>query len=59
MANGKSADVPHPDFINLSPTGRILIVSRADDSFELIDTLLVTSLETLPKNGAKARRRRR
>jgi hypothetical protein len=36
-----------------------LIVYRADDSFGLIDTLLVTSAETLPKNGAKARRRRR
>jgi hypothetical protein len=58
MANGKSADVPHPDFINLSPTGRILIISRADDAFELIDTLLVTSIETLPKNGAKRRRSR-
>jgi hypothetical protein len=59
MANGKSVNVPHPDFMNLSPTGRILIVYRADDSFGLIDTLLVTSVETLPKNGAKARRRRR
>ncbi len=58
-ANGKSVDVPHPDFINLSPTGRILIISRANDSFELIDSLLVTSVETLPKNGAKSRRRRR
>jgi hypothetical protein len=59
MANGKSADVPHPDFINLSPTGRILIISRENDSFELIDTLLVTSAETLPKNGTRSRRRPR
>jgi hypothetical protein len=59
MANGKSADVPHPDFINLSPSGRILIISRDDDSFELIDTLLVTSAETLTKNGTRRRRSRR
>jgi hypothetical protein len=59
MAKGKSADIPHPDFINLSLTERILIISRTDDSFELVDTLLVTSLETLPKNGTLARRRRR
>jgi hypothetical protein len=58
MANGKSVKVPHPDFMNLSPTGRIMIVYRADDSFELINTLLVTSVETLPKNGAKRRRSR-
>jgi hypothetical protein len=51
MADGRSIDVPHPDFMHLSPTGRRLIVYRADDSFQLIDTLLVTSLETLSKNG--------
>ena len=59
MADGRSIDVPHPDFMHLSPTGRRLIVDRSDDSFEVIDVLLVTSVETLPKNGAKARRRRR
>ena len=57
MANGKFADVPHPDFINLSPSGRILIISRENDSFELADTLLVTSAETLSKNGTRSRRR--
>jgi hypothetical protein len=56
MANGKSVRVPHPDFMSLSPTGRILIVYRANDSFEVIDTLLVTSIETLPKNGSARRR---
>lgn len=59
MADGRSIDVPHPDFMHLSPTGRRLIVDRSDDFFEVIDVLLVTSVETLPKNGAKARRRRR
>jgi hypothetical protein len=59
MADGRSIDVPHPDFMHLSPTGRRLIVYRADDSFQLIDTLLVTSVETLPKKGTKPRRRHR
>jgi hypothetical protein len=59
MADGRSIDVPHPDFMHLSPTGRRLIVDRSDDSFEVIDVLLVTSVETIPKNGAKAHRRRR
>ena len=59
MANGRSIDVPHPDFMHLSPTGRRLIVDKADDSFEVIDVLLVTSVETLPKNGSKSRTRRR
>jgi hypothetical protein len=59
VADGRSIDVPHPDFMHLSPAGRRLIVDRSDDSFEVIDVLLVTSVETLPKNGTKARRRRR
>jgi hypothetical protein len=59
MADGRSIDVPHPDFMHLSPTRRRLIVDRSDDSFEVIDVLLVTSVETLPKNGTKGRRRRR
>jgi hypothetical protein len=59
MANGRFVDVPHSDFMHLSPTGRRLIVDRSDDSFEVIDVLLVTSVETLPRNGTRARRRRR
>jgi hypothetical protein len=59
MADGRSIDVPHPDFMHLSPTGRRLIVDRSDDSFEVIDVLLVTSVETLSRNGTKSRRRPR
>jgi hypothetical protein len=55
MANGKSVDVPHSDFMHLSPTGRRLIVDRPDDTFEIIDVLLVTSLETLSQNGSRPR----
>jgi hypothetical protein len=55
IANGKSMDVPHPDFMHLSPTGRRLIVDRPDDTFEIIDVLLVTSLETLSQNGSRPR----
>jgi len=59
-ANGKSIDVPHPDFMHLSPTGRRLIVDDAnDDCSEIIDVLLVTSLETLPANGRRRPRKRR
>jgi hypothetical protein len=60
MADGRSVDVPHPDFANLSPSARMLIVFRPDDSFEMIDVLLVTSFETFEPNGAlKPRRRKR
>ncbi len=59
MANGRSVDVPHPDFMHLSPTGRWLTVDQSDDSFELIDVLLVTSVEKLSQNGTTRRRRQR
>jgi hypothetical protein len=59
MASGKSADVPHSDFMHLSPTGRWLIADRPDDTVEMIDVLLVTSLETFPLNGSRARRRKK
>jgi len=59
MASGRSADVPHPDFMHLSPSGHWLMVDLPDDTVEMIDVLLVTSLETLPRNGSRARRRRK
>ena len=52
MANGRSVDIPHTDFMHLSPSGRWLTVDRPDDSFELVDVLLVTSIENLPQNGS-------
>jgi hypothetical protein len=58
MANRRSVDVPHPDFMHLTPTGRRLIIDREDDSSEIIDVLLITSVETLAKNGRGSRRRR-
>ena len=59
MANGKSVDVPHPEFMLLSRSGRKLIVDKPDDSFEFIDVSLVTSVETLVKNGSRRSRRRK
>jgi hypothetical protein len=59
MANGKSVDVPHPEFIRVSQGGHRLIVEHSDETFELIDISLVTSLETLPKNGSKRARSRK
>lgn len=45
LADGRSYFVPHSEFISHSPNGRTVIVFRADDSFEIIDLLLVVSLE--------------
>jgi hypothetical protein len=59
MANGKSADVPHPEFMHLFRNGRRLIVEYADDNWELVDVSLVTSIEALPKNGSRRPRQRK
>lgn len=59
MANGKSVVVPHPEFVHVYPGGRMVTVFRSDQSVEIIDVMLVTSLETLPKNGTRPRRDRR
>ncbi len=55
MADGRSVDVHHPDFLSRSPTGRTIIVHKRDETFEIIDMLLIASVETL--NGQTERQR--
>lgn len=47
MADGRSVDVNHPDFLSRSPAGRTIVVHQRDETFEIIDMLLVASIETL------------
>ncbi len=47
LADGRSLDVRHRDFLARSPAGRTAIVYKDDELFEVIDLLLVTSLESL------------
>lgn len=47
LADGRHVDVEHPDFVARSPTGRTAIVYKADETSEVIDLLLVSSLEVL------------
>jgi len=44
-ADGRSVAVPHPDFISVSPPGRMVHVFRKDGRSEFIDLLLVTSID--------------
>ena len=46
MANGKSADIPHLEFMHLFRSGRRLVIEHPDDTAEIIDVSLVTSIET-------------
>ena len=48
LADGRTLDVPHAEFLSHSPTGRTVIVYHGDESFSIIDLLLVTELEVRP-----------
>lgn len=45
MGDGRAFFVRHPDFISHSPSGRTLVVHQDDESFSVLDLLLVTELE--------------
>lgn len=56
LADGRNLTVDHPDFIMRSPSGRSAILYKRDDTFEVIDLLLVSTLEVLNsarRNGRK------
>jgi hypothetical protein len=57
LADGRHLDVEHQDFLARSPAGRTAIVYKRDETFEVINLLLVVSLEVL--NGNARRRRTR
>ena len=56
LADGKTIRVPHPDFVAISPTGRMVTAYSADGEMHIIDIFLVTSLAIEPP--ARARRKR-
>jgi hypothetical protein len=45
LADGRNIPVRHREFLMPSPSGRTVIVYQPDDSFNIIDLLLVTDLE--------------
>ncbi|MEO8497600.1 MAG: hypothetical protein ABI614_21240 [Planctomycetota bacterium] len=53
LADGHSVDVVHPEFVGFGG-GRTFVAYTNDDNFEVIDLLLVSSLETI--NGKPTHR---
>jgi len=45
MTDGHSIQVPQGEFLSHSPTGRTILVYHADESFRIIDLLLVNEIE--------------
>lgn len=55
LADGREISVRHREFIMPSPTGRIVIVYQPDDSFNVIDLMLVTDLEVRSDGSSQSR----
>lgn len=55
LADGRSYHVPHPEFLSQSPGGRTVIVYHEDDSFSILDLLLITELRAEPSTPAGQR----
>ena len=60
LADGRSLPVPHRDFVALTP--RRVIVGAEDDSWAIIEPLMIVSLDSMPakpKGGSGAGKKRR
>ncbi len=56
LADGRSLPVEHPEFLLQTPGGRTIAVGLADETTEIVDLLLVTSLK--PRGNGSSRRGR-
>lgn len=45
MVDGRSFTITHPDFVMVSPTGRTAILFEPDDSYRVVDLMLMNELE--------------
>lgn len=45
LTDGRQFRIEHPEFLLQSRSGRTVVIESTDDSFEIIDLLLVTSIE--------------
>jgi hypothetical protein len=53
LAGGPAITVTHPDYIAYGPKGRTVVVYREDDSFRILDTLLIAEIERLSRSTGK------
>jgi hypothetical protein len=54
LADGREIPVHHREFMATSPSGRTVIVYQPDESWSVVDLLLVTELEFKAlRNGGK------
>ena len=57
-SSGKSYRVPHPDFINFSPTGRTCFVFRDDgEAYSTLDVLTITEVVPIRRRPATRKKK--
>lgn len=56
LADGRAIPVRHRDFLMTSPSGRTVIVYQPDDSFDIVDVMLIASLRVKSQNGKSKRK---
>jgi hypothetical protein len=57
QADGRSLPVRHPEFVAVGP--RLVLVAHEDDSWSIIEPLLIVSLDSLPAgSGGNGKRRK-
>lgn len=56
LADGRSITVAHRDFIASAPSGRTVVVYEPDDSFHIVDLLLVTDIH-VKRDGRRSKRK--
>ncbi len=54
MADGRSVDVDHPEFLAFSRNGRVVYVTTPGHGLESIDLLLVSSLTAIRKQEKRS-----
>lgn len=55
LADGRNIPVKHREFMAAAPSGRTIIAYQPDDSFNIIDLLLVTDIEVQNGRSSKSR----
>lgn len=56
LADGRHLEVQHPEFLAYTPKGRTAVVMPIDETFEVIDLMLVTTLEVINGNSRSRRK---
>ncbi|MFM8433799.1 MAG: hypothetical protein ACKOBP_00425 [Planctomycetia bacterium] len=52
MVDGRAFEISHPEWVMVSPTGRTAILFEPDDSYRVVDLMLMNELEVPPTKNA-------